>query len=268
MNSTRGHVGSVLLLGLLGASCAQISDLFNNPSGLAIQKFVASPKEVTPGNAALLRWEVDGADSIQIDNGIGVVKDKGSVEIRVDRTTTYTLSARSGTSTASSSVQVVVAGTTSASASPSPSPTPTPAPSPTPTPTPTPSPTPSPSAPSCRLSSMPECGAAEGPKGVWGCCREEATQTFADLVDTAIDRLLRERPDLFNGDRPKDEDAYVQGVAAILVRDFGLCAKQGGPEDEVAVKNSNGFNEQYDILFGNGRIRHSGYTVTCRPARF
>jgi hypothetical protein len=114
---------------------------------------------------------------------------------------------------------------------------------------------------------MPECGASEGPAGVFGCCKEERTQVFADAVENAIDKLLRERPELFNGDRPKDDNAYIQGVAAILVRD-GYCAKQGGPEDEVAVKNSNGFSEQYDILLSNGRIRRSGYTVTCRPARF
>jgi hypothetical protein len=108
---------------------------------------------------------------------------------------------------------------------------------------------------------MAECGRAEGPKGVWGCCREERTQVFADDVERAIDKILQERPELFNGDRPKDDNAYIQGVAKILERDFGYCAKQGGPEDEVGVKNSNGFSEQYDIL-------RFGYTVTCRPARF
>jgi hypothetical protein len=115
---------------------------------------------------------------------------------------------------------------------------------------------------------MPECGRAEGPKGVWGCCREESTQAFAADVETAIDRLLRERPDLFNDDRPKNHDEYVQSVAKILERDFGYCSRQGGPEDEIGVKNSNGFSEQYDILLSNGRIRRFGYTVTCRPARF
>lgn len=115
---------------------------------------------------------------------------------------------------------------------------------------------------------MPECGAAEGPKGVWGCCREERTQVFADAVEAAIEKIQRERPELFNGDRPKDENAYVQGVARILERDFGYCSKQGGPEDEIGVKNANGWSEQYDILLSNGRIRHYGYTVTCRPARF
>jgi hypothetical protein len=115
---------------------------------------------------------------------------------------------------------------------------------------------------------MPECGGPEGPAGVFGCCQEQSTTHFSDAVDAAIATILRERPDLFNGDSPKDADAYVQGVAQILERDFGLCAAQGGPDDEVAVKNSNSFSEQYDILFGSGHVRYGGYTVTCSPARF
>jgi hypothetical protein len=257
---------------LLSAGCAAIDDLLNSPSDLAIQKFSVSPKELTPGTTATLSWDVKGAEEVQIDNGIGAVKSKGSMEVRAERSTTYTLLAKRGTASASSSLQVVVAGTTaSPSPSPSPSVTPTPTPTPTPIPTPTPTPTPTPSpSPSggCRLSSMAECGRAEGPKGVWGCCREERTQVFADDVERAIDKILQERPELFNGDRPKDDNAYIQGVAKILERDFGYCAKQGGPEDEVGVKNSNGFSEQYDILLSNGRIRRFGYTVTCRPARF
>jgi hypothetical protein len=115
---------------------------------------------------------------------------------------------------------------------------------------------------------MPECGGAEGPPGVFGCCREEPSQVFASQVDAAITQIQRERPTLFDGERVRDANAYVQGVAQILERSFGLCSRQGGPEDEVGVKNTNSFSEQYDILYGNGTIRRGGYTVTCRPARF
>ena len=156
---------------------------------------------------------------------------------------------------------------------PVPAPTPTPSATPTapasasPGPTPAPSASPTPSG-SCRLPSMPECGKAEGPPGVFGCCREESAQLFASQVDAAITQLQRDRPSLFSGERVLDANAYVQGVAQVLEQRYGLCARQGGPEDEVGVKNSNSFSEQYDILFGNGTIRHNGYTVTCRPARF
>jgi hypothetical protein len=115
---------------------------------------------------------------------------------------------------------------------------------------------------------MPECGGAEGPPGVYGCCQEERAQAFAAQVDAAITQIQRDRPSLFDGQRVRDANAYVQGVAQILEQRFGLCSRQGGPEDEVGVKNSNSFSEQYDILFGNGTIRRNGYTVTCRPARF
>lgn len=258
-------------VGLASGSCGALDDLLKSPNGLAIKKFTVSPSQVSPGGTVTLSWNVEGADSVQIDNGVGPVNSKGSVEVRPTRTATYSLTARAGSSAASSTLQVLVNGS-AASPSPQPSPSLTPAPLPTPTPSPSATPTPSPSTPpassSCQLPAMPECGAAEGPKGVWGCCREERDTVFEDKVNAAIDKLLRERPQLFDGDRPKDADAYVRGVAEILQRDFGVCARQGGPDDEVGVKNSNGFNEQYDILFGNGRIRYSGYTVTCRPARF
>jgi hypothetical protein len=155
---------------------------------------------------------------------------------------------------------------------PSPGVTPTPSPSATPTPqptaTPTASATPTPGSSSCRLSSMPECGGREGPAGVFGCCRAEGAQQFAALVDSAIGVVQRERPQLFAGNRVLNEDAFVQAVAQTLEQRFGVCARQGGPSDEVGVKNSNTFSEQYDIVFGDGSVRTGGYTVTCRPARF
>lgn len=61
----------------------------------------------------------------------------------------------------------------------------------------------------------------------------------------------------------------VQLVARRLEQRFGLCARPGSPvEDEVAVKNSNTFSEQFDIILANHRVNVYGYTVTCRPARF
>jgi hypothetical protein len=136
---------AALLAGtLLGCG---VLDSIGDPNGLAIKKFALSPKETTPGVASALSWEVEGAESIQIDNGIGVVKAKGSIEVKADRTTTYGITARTGTSTATASVQLLIGPAASVSPSPSatptPSPTPTPAPTPTPTATPTPRPSPS-----------------------------------------------------------------------------------------------------------------------------
>lgn len=129
-----------------GGGCGFINDI-DGPQGLAIRRFALSPKQVSPGSASTLRWQVEGADQVQIDNGIGVVKAKGSLEVKADRTTTYNITARSAGSTATASVQLQVGPTSVASPSPSPTPVPSPSATPTPTPSPTPSasPTPSPS---------------------------------------------------------------------------------------------------------------------------
>jgi hypothetical protein len=143
-----------------------------------------------------------------------------------------------------------------------------------PTPVPTPTPTPTPALGNgfgCGLSAMPECGRDEGPPGVFGCCRNEPGarngQWDAELWD-AINILKNEQPDLFNGDNIKDRVRYMNGVAAIAERKYKLCVKPGGPGDEVGVKVSNTYSEQYDIYQSAGRVRYPGYQVTCRPARF
>jgi hypothetical protein len=48
----------------------------------------------------------------------------------------------------------------------------------------------------------------------------------------------------------------------------GLCMK-GRPE-EIGVKSSNDFNEQYDILLSSNHIRRGtgAYRGICRPALF
>ena len=133
------------------------------------------------------------------------------------------------------------------------SPTPVPQPSSAPTASPIGSPTPNQG--TCSLTPMPEGSP----------CREE-TPSFQAQVEAAQAEVLRTRPDLFDAGRVRSEDAYVQEVARVL-RTRGLCAVQGGPKDEVAVKSTNQWNDQYDIVLGNGQPWTS-YQVTCRPARF
>ena len=96
-------------------------------------------------------------------------------------------------------------------------------------------------------------------------CRAESP-SFQAQVESAQADVLKNRPDLFDAGRVRSEDAYVQEVARVL-RTRGLCAAQGGPKDEVAVKSTNDFNDQYDIVLGSGQTWTS-YQVTCRPARF
>lgn len=145
-----------------------------------------------------------------------------------------------------------------------PSPTPTPNAPPTPTPTPAaPVPTPAPTATPgssdvCNLPPMHESP-----------CAEEHPHFNAD-VEAAVRQIREERPNLFkpDGKKVKEQfyDEYVRGVADIL-KSYGYCAAQGGPEDEVAVKETNDWNDQYDVLMGDG-TSWVAYTVTCRPSRF
>ena len=141
------------------------------------------------------------------------------------------------------------------------------APAPTPTPTPTPLPSPSAGAQGCRLPPQPECSEHGG----GGCCKRE-TDELGEFVELAIRDVQAQRPELFDGDEIREEqneDLVVELVARRLEQRFGLCAKPGSPiEDEIAVKRSNGFSEQFDIIFSNDRVNVYGYTVTCRPARF
>lgn len=138
---------------------------------------------------------------------------------------------------------------------PVPSTSPTATPPPGSSPTPSPSGTATPNQGTCNLAPMPEGSP----------CREESPR-FQTQVEAAQADVLRTRPDLFSGGVVRSEDAYVQEVARVL-RTRGLCAVQGGPKDEVAVKSTNDFNDQYDIVLGSGQPWTS-YQVTCRPARF
>jgi len=142
----------------------------------------------------------------------------------------------------------------------------TPTPLPTATPTATPSPSPSAGAQGCRLPPQPECSEHGG----GGCCKRESDE-LGEFVELAIRDVQAQRPELFDGDlilETQNLDLVVELVARRLEQRFGLCAKPGPPDDEVAVKRSNGFSEQFDIIFENKRVNVFGYTVTCRPARF
>jgi hypothetical protein len=149
----RLRLAGALLAAVLAVRCGLIRE-FTQPTELSIQRFAAAPADLQAGAATTLSWEVEGAETIEIDNGIGTVTAKGTRQVRPEWTTSFNLVARSGSSQATATVQVRVApmslGSPSPSPSPKPSPTPTPSPgaspspSPSATPTPAPSPTPTP----------------------------------------------------------------------------------------------------------------------------
>lgn len=152
----------------------------------------------------------------------------------------------------------------------SPTAQPTPAPTPAPTATPTPVPTATPAPVGCMVNPNPECGGPEGPPGVFGCCREAATDLFGFEVVDAIAIVQRDRPDLFQGaeGRVSDVPGLTRAICEAIEANFPLCCEPGRPEDEIAVKANNSLSEQYDVVFGTGFVRPNGYTVTCQPARF
>jgi hypothetical protein len=85
-------------------------------SGLpVVTEFSASPVTITTGQSSSLKWNVTGATSISIDQGINTVSASGTQAISPTATTTYTISAtnNSGTITASTII-TVSAGTTGA----------------------------------------------------------------------------------------------------------------------------------------------------------
>jgi hypothetical protein len=87
--------------------------------------------------------------------------------------------------------------------------------------------------------------------------------------------LAQRQPSLFDfsnargagGWRVRDPERYHWGVAEIL-NERGLCATYDG--EEIAVKRSNSFSDQYDIHLSTGHVRRGpgSYRATCRPAWF
>jgi hypothetical protein len=151
---------------------------------------------------------------------------------------------------------------------PVPVPTPTPAPATTPTPG-QPGPTPTPAPPSGST-----CGLGPGNGSGNNCPYERAA--FQDAVEQAIDNVIRTNPSIFDMrdntcpqgcPRVLNSDAYWNAVTREMQR-LGYCATNDG--EELAVKNTNAWNDQYDIIAGSGYVRRGAgaYRSTCHPAWF
>ena len=73
-----------------------------------IYNFWASPGSITKGSGSSLGWNVLGATSVYIDNGVGDVAASGKANIKPGATTTYTLTATNATGTITATAQVFV----------------------------------------------------------------------------------------------------------------------------------------------------------------
>jgi hypothetical protein len=143
-------------------------------------------------------------------------------------------------------------GGSSAPSDPTP-PSPTPAPGPTPTPPPTGFVCPLPAS----NNPTDHCFEGEPQLGV--------------QVNLAIDRVISTRQELFNmsdlaGGNPRvlDREAYWKAVKAELEKQ-GICTII--EKEEFAIKNTNEFNEQWNLWTSAGFVRRR-YVTSCAPSWF
>jgi hypothetical protein len=150
-------------------------------------------------------------------------------------------------------------------------PTPTPAATPTPNPgatsTPAPAPTHAPAAQSCPL----PAGTGSGTDCPF------VNPTFLREVEAALTAVVAENPQWFDLKKTRggcdncylvlQRDLYATRVAELITKD-GICGHWDGLE--LAVKNTNAFNDQYAIIVSDNYIRRQfgSYRSTCRPAWF
>jgi hypothetical protein len=127
--------------------------------------------------------------------------------------------------------------------------------------------------PAPPLNPTPGCRLA--PSRSLTCTRELPSKYILD-VDRAIDKVIREHPEIFDLNRVQPGTNWVQIVnfeqyevrMVEAMQSFGYCAIYDG--EELAVKTENGFNEQFDVFAGDGFVRRGegSYRSTCYPATF
>jgi hypothetical protein len=144
----------------------------------------------------------------------------------------------------------------------------------------TPAPAPSPDA------EAPEAPPEDSPPPAPGVCSlppsnptnptcTSASPLLEGQVEAALDAVTERFPELFDFDDTrcetcylvKDPRRYVDEVIRQLNRQ-GLCTD--GVREELGVKSSNDFSEQYDIILASEHMRRapSSYRGVCRPAIF
>lgn len=142
----------------------------------------------------------------------------------------------------------------------------TPAPTPSPDPeTPEPTSTPEPPSGSCQLPPSQPANPV---------CTDSSPRLLGE-VEAALDVVTERFPELFDfNDKKcetcyfiKDPPRYFDEVIRQLSRQ-GLCTD--GVREELGVKSSNDFSEQYDVILASDHMRRapSSYRGACRPAIF
>jgi hypothetical protein len=95
---------------------------------------------------------------------------------------------------------------------------------------------------------------------------------FGDQVNAAIQKLMNDQPEIFDGIAIRDVPGYRVGVLKNLEA-AGLCAQWDEDNEghrEIMIKNSNDFSEQYHISTSGNTVRWApgAFRATCYPANF
>ncbi len=135
---------------------------------------------------------------------------------------------------------------------------------PGPTPTIAPTATPPPAAPTDpRITKSCEKFKAGSASAKCG----KSTPAFQAEVDAAITLLQHQKPEIFDGNTVLSPGQFVVGVIKNLDAE-GICGFWDG--EELAVKNADWFNDQYDIITSRNTawFGPNNYMTTCEPAAF
>ncbi len=103
-------LAAAIILGLC-ASCGSLLISMSPPASARLPEvyfFRADSSKIDSGTAATLRWNVDGADEIFIDHGIGHVEASGQIQVMPKEITAYNLTAVSKRGSVVSSVIINV----------------------------------------------------------------------------------------------------------------------------------------------------------------
>ena len=103
----RRHILNIFFLFSLAllSACSGISF---HPKPPSILLFTATPSEINSGGSSTLKWDVQDATSVAIDQGVGEVAANGSKELSPSKTIAYTLTATNAGGTVTRSVVIYV----------------------------------------------------------------------------------------------------------------------------------------------------------------
>ena len=95
-----------------GSSNASAAITVNASSVPVISSFTAGPSAISAGESSTLQWNVTGASSVSIDQGVGTVAASGTQLVSPTTTTTYTLTATNSVGSATASATVALTAPT------------------------------------------------------------------------------------------------------------------------------------------------------------